>query len=217
MSIITLEYFEKGSLYIPNNPSLDVGGSNNNIQNDLQLFIDIYERELLINALGIVLYDAYLASPTSTKWVDLINGKTYSVNGKSYRWDGLLGANKQSLLAFYIYCQYLRNGSSIYTTTGVVVPDAANSQSYDPTPKYIHAYNKFIISYQGDLGDYNNCSNNPNVIINASGMVGLDYYGHRDSVFSNMYQYMTDQNTLEATSFPDFEFKFYYKENSWGV
>jgi len=217
MSIVTPEYFQTGSLFIPNNPSLNVGGSNNNFQNDLQLFIDIYEREIFINALGIVLYDEYEANPTDQKWFDLINGKTYSVSGKSYRWDGMLGANKQSLIAFYIYCQYLRNGSSIYTTTGVVLPDAANSQNYDPTPKYIDAYNKFISSYQGELNDYNGRYNNPNVIINASGMVGLDYYGSRDSNFSNMYQYMTDQNTLDDTSFPDFEFKFYYRENSWGI
>ena len=44
---------------------------------------------------------------------------------------------------------------------------------------------------------------------------GLDYYGSSRGNFANMYQYMTDQNTLDPTTFPDFEFKFYYRENSF--
>ena len=220
MSIVTPTYFQSGNLFIPNSDSMNAGGSPN-VQNDLQLFIDIYERELLINALGITLYEEFeaeLPNPTTQKWIDLLNGKTYSINGKSYRWDGLIGSNSQSLIAFYIYCQYLRNDSSIYATTGVVMADSANSVMSDPTSKYIDNYNRFIESYQGNYSDYN--TNNPSIIINASGMVGIDYYrsGNNNS-FVNMYQYMTDQNTLETDPqpFPDFEFKFYYRENSWGV
>lgn len=223
MSIIDTTYFLSGNLYIPNVTSIDLGDDDSpNVQNDLQLFIDIYERELLINALGITLYDEFEAElpiPTTQKWIDLLNGKTYSISGKSYRWDGLIGSNKQSLIAFYIYCQYLRNDSSIYTTTGVVKADAANSQMYSPTPKYIDNYNRFIKSYQGEYSDYYH-NNNPNIIFNASGMIGLDYYkNNQNNSFVNMYQYMTDQNTLETNPqpFPDFEFKFYYRENSWGV
>jgi len=221
MSIVTLDNFNSGILFIPNNRPKNAGGDNSNVQNSLQLFIDVFERELLINALGITLYEEFedeLPNPTTQKWIDLLNGKTYSINGKSYRWDGLTGANGQSLIAYYVYCQYLRNDQSIYTTAGVVLPDASNSQNADPTPKYISAYNRFIDSYQGDYNHNNNGSNNPNIIINNFGMIGLDYYGSRNNNFSNLYQYLTDQNTLNNPEpFPDFEFTFYHRENSWGV
>lgn len=221
MSIVTPEYFEKGNLFIPNNNNLNtVIPGVPNVDENLQLFIDVFERELLVNALGITLYDEFVAElpvPTTQKWIDLLDGVTYSTNGKSYRWDGLVGFEMQSLIAFYIYCQYLRNGSTVYTTTGTVLLNSANSQNVDPTPKYIVNYNNFLKRYQGDNHQY--CNNNPNVIINRSGMVGLDYSKTNNESFVNLYQYLTDQNTLTTNPepFPDFEFKFYYNENSWGV
>jgi hypothetical protein len=232
MSIVNTTYFQQGTLLIPNNDNIvvQVPGVPNS-GSDLQFFIDIYERYLLINALGITLYNelqaALLLLPfneeaTETapqKWIDLVNGKDYTISGKSYRWDGLTGMNSQSLIAFYIYCQYLRNNQSIYTTGGVVLTDSANSINVDPTPKYIFSYNNFVNKYQGELSDCYNRNNNPNIIINTSGNVGLDYYGKRENNFSNLYQYLTDQNTLDPTSFPDFNlhFKFYYRENTFGI
>ena len=220
MALIDTTYFQAGITFIPNNNNVNVeipgvpsSGS------DLQLFIDIHERELLINALGIVLYEEYESNPSETRWQELINGKTYEVNSNSYRWDGLLGSNKQSLIAFYVFCEYLRNNQSVYTTTGVVLPSAANSMDVDPTEKYMSCYTSFIKSYQGNYGYYNGCFdyNNPRVIVNCSGMVGLDYSRKSNDSFVNMYQYMTDQNTLDANTFPDFKFKFYQMHNSWGL
>lgn len=222
MSIIDLSYFQSGFAYIPNNNSLNVGESPN-VQNDLQLFIDVFERELLINALGISLYEeleAELPNPTSQKWIDLIDGKTYSISGNDYRWDGLVGYNQQSLIAFYIYCQYLRNDSSIYTTAGMVLTESVNSVNVSYTPKYINSFNKFINTYQGNYDQYSNhCNRLGNIVVNSSGMVGIDYYNHGNSSFVNLYQYLTDQNTLETDPqpFDGFEFKFYYRENSWGL
>lgn len=218
MSIVNLTYFQAGSLYIPNNNNLNVeidGVPNSG--NELQLFIDIYERELLINALGIDLYNDFqseLPAPTTQKWIDLLNGKDYSINGKNYRWDGLIGVNKQSLIAFYIYCKYLRNNQSVYTTAGVVLPNSANSENVDATPKYIFSYNNFINKYQGEIGEQDNYS----IITNCYGNIGLDYYvGSNKSYLVSMYQYMVNQNTLDDTNFPDLDFKFYYRENSWGI
>ena len=220
MAIIDDSYFNAGFLYIPNNNSLNVGESPN-VQNDLQLFIDVFERELLINALGITLYEeleAELPNPTSQKWIDLLDGKTYSINGEDKRWDGLKGNNKQSLIAFYVFCQYIRNDSSIYSTSGTVLTKSVNSVNVDPTPKYISSHNKFIERYQGHRED-NHGVNLGNIVINRSGMVGIDYYGSQNNSFVDMYQYLTDQNTLETDPqpFPDFKFKLYYRENSWGL
>lgn len=216
-TLINPTYFQSGNLFISNNSNLnaEISGVPNS-GSEIQLFIDIHERELLINALGIILYEQYESNSSETKWQELINGKTYTINEVGKRWDGLLGSNKQSLIAFYIYCQYLRNDQSTYTTTGVVKAKAANSEIVNPTEKYMYAFNQFITRYQGNH-DQDCRLNSPNIIINCSGMVGLDYYKQSKGSFVDMYTYMTDQNTIDPTTFPDFQFKFYKRENSWGL
>lgn len=212
--IIDSSYFDKGSLFIPNNKDLSaqpVGTPT--VQSDIDFFIDKYERELLYNALGVTLYNELKTANESTltgKWKDLVDGTDYTIDSKLYRWDGLKGYASQSLIAFYVYCQYLRNDQSTYTTTGIVKNTAANAENYDPTPKFIKAWNSFIIQYQAQFNGL------PEIIINRSGKVGLDFYGNKD-VKSSLYQYLTDANVLDPTAFPDFEFRFYESYNSFGI
>ena len=214
--LINSSYFEKGDLYIPNNTDINVGDVGITNQTDLDFYIVEYERELLINALGIVLYEEYLVAihnlnQADQKWTDLIDGVTYT-NPSSVvkRWEGLRGANKQSLVASFVYTKYLRNYNETFATTGVVRNDSKNATNYDATPKYIKAYNKFLRQYQAD--------NLPNPItyVNRFGTNGLDWYGSEDTTVS-LYQFLTDSNNLDSTSFPDFTFKFYAEQNSFGI
>ena len=214
--IIDATYFQSGLLYIPNNKDISAAPTGApSSQNELEVFIDNYERDLLINALGVPLFNLLTTAMddlpnADQKWQDLVNGTDYTINGKTYRWEGLKGYNKQSLIAFYVYCQYLRNDESTYTTTGVVQNTAKNATNYSPTGKYIKAWNCFIEQYQKDF------NYSPNVIINASGSIGLDYFNNNDSKRS-LFQYLTDANELDVTAFPDFEFKVYELENSLGI
>ena len=48
-------------------------------------------------------------------------------------------------------------------------------------------------------------------------MIGLDYSNQSSDSFVSMYKYMMDQNELEPTTFPEFKFKFYERDNSWGL
>ena len=214
--IIDATYFEKGILYIPNNKDISVSPVDApSTQSELEVFIDNYERDLLINALGVSLFNQLVLAMddlpnAEQKWQDLVEGLDYTVGGHSYRWEGLRGYNKQSVIAFYVYCHYLRNDESTYTTTGIVRSTAKNADNYDPTGKYIQAYNSFLEQYQKD---YNY---NPNVLINAFGGMGLDYYNNNDSTRS-LYQYLTDANELDVTSFPDFKFKVYESQTSLGI
>lgn len=214
--IIDATYFQKGILYIPNNKDISaapIGAPST--QSELDVFIDNYERDLLINALGVNLFNLLVTAmddlpSADQKWQDLVNGVDYTINSKTYRWEGLKGYNKQSLIAFYVYCQYLRNDESTYTTTGIVKNNSKNAENYDPTGKYIKAWNCFIEQYQKD---FTYC---PNIIVNAFGNVGLDYYGNNDSKRS-LFQYLRDANELDAEAFPDFEFKIYDVQTSLGI
>ncbi len=212
-TIIDNTYFEKGWLFIPNNKDTNAEPTASpSAQSEIDFFIEEYERELLLNALGVTLFNDLIANPSDQKWVDLIDGKDYTINSKTKRWNGLKGANKQSLIAFYVYCQYLRNDNSTYLTTGIAQNTANNAERSDPAPKFVKSWNRFLSQYQGNGYNYGY----PTVITNRSGMVGLDYYG-QDNVEVNMFQYLTDQNELTPTDFPDFEFKFYETYNTLGI
>lgn len=217
--IIDSSYFTNGELFIPNNKDLSARpvGSPSVIE-ALDTFIDKYERDLLLNALGVTLYNELISQFTNgelkidapQKWVDLVKGSEYTINGKTFIWDGLIGYAKNSLIAFYVYCNYMRNNETTYTTTGVVKNTAKNADNVSFTPKYIKAWNTFIEQYQSEFGS------DPRIIINYFGNVGLDYYSNKN-VKVSLYQYLLDQNDLDANSFPDFEFKFYETENSFGI
>lgn len=216
-NIIDTTYFEKGSLYIPNNKDVntDPTGSPTN-QTELDFFIVEYERQFLLNALGIVLYEelqiALADLPSADqKWRDLVEGVTYvNSQGVSKRWDGLQGFNKQSVIAFFVYTEYIRNYNETFATTGVVRSDSKNATNYDATPKFIKAYNNFLTQYQS------NNTSNPLIQVNGFGSVGVDWYGSEKSQVA-LYQFLVDSNELDDTSFPDFEFRFYPSLNSFGI
>lgn len=212
--IIDVSYFQKGSLYIPNSVNISASSSPNN-GGEIDFFIKKYERELLMNALGVTLYNELqvalgdIDNVAYAKWKALVNGEDYTINSKEYRYDGLKGYEKQSVIAFFVFMQYMRNDESVYTTTGTAKNKAKGAEIVSMTPKYIKVQNSFIEAYQKPS------INNPNVIVNRSGSFGLDYFGNDDAQRS-LYQYLCDKNELDENNFPDFMFKSYEVENSLG-
>lgn len=217
-NIIDSTYFEQGNLYIPNNKDLaaEPTGSPSAVT-DLDSFITKYERRLLINALGVTLYDLLQTAladlgAADQKWQDLVNGKNYTnPDGNVRRWNGLKGFDKQSVIAFYVFTEYLRNDNETYTTTGVVKSEAANASIVDATPKFIKAYNEFLKAYQGS-----GIISEPVVLVNGFGSVGYDWFGN-DDVEVSLFRYLTDSNELVANTYPDFEFRFYGHLTSAGI
>lgn len=215
-NITDITYFERGSTYVPNNKNIGVEpvGSPTN-QTELDYYITEYERDLLLNALGVTLYDelqADLPGLAIPKWEKLVNGETYTdSNGNVKIWNGLVGINKQSAISFYIFVEYLRNYDDTFSTVGTIKNTAKNATNISATPKYIKAYTQFIETYQGSLNQ------SPTVIYNGRGMIGFDYSGNGKSEVS-LYQYLLDSNALDETAFPNFEefFKFYRMQNSKG-
>ena len=208
-------YYLKGINFIPNAVDISASSDSPSQESELDYFIGICERQLMLDALGVTLFNEFTTAMAdlpnaAQKWQDLVNGATYSLNDREYLWDGLRGYNKNSLVASYIFCEFLRNDESTYTTTGIAQNKAKNAHNYSYTPKYIAAWRNFIKGYQAQA----QCD--PVIIRDHFGIVGLDYYQNNDSIVS-LYRFLTDQNELDATAFPDFIFKFYENQNSLGI
>ena len=208
-------YYLKGINFIPNAVDISASSDSPSQESELDYFIGICERQLMLDALGVTLFKEFTTAMANLpnaaqKWQDLVGGATYTLDGKEYLWEGLRGYNKNSLVASYIFCEFLRNDESTYTTTGIAQNKAKNAHNYSYTPKYIAAWRNFIKGYQAQA----QCD--PVIIRDHFGIVGLDYHQNNDSVVS-LYRFLTDQNELVATAFPDFEFKFYENQNSLGI
>lgn len=160
--IIDSSYFLNKMVFIPNAVAQPSIGSNApSIIDTLNGEIEYKEKELLISILG---YDQYIELSQQfievagvwywidtplQKWVDLVDGKG---NWKGLRYT--IGGNKISLIANYIFCHYLEQDYSTYTTTGVVILDSANSTLVNPIQKITIAWNDFVRQLNG-LNRYN--------------------------------------------------------------
>lgn len=139
-----MTYFT-GDLFIPN-----IGKNKSSVvssNTDFQYYIDQFEREILIKALGVRLYNEFISNidtdPQSPnygnvdpsadqQWKDLLNGSTYS----DKVWRGLryeVGTRKLSLMAYYVFYKYLEEKHIQRTTLGVVKADAENANVVNPS------------------------------------------------------------------------------------
>lgn len=222
--IIDNTYFQQGELYLPNARTVDADAGTSTTQvPKINTFISEFVRELLINALGVTNYNTLkgiidantLGDVGNEKWAALVNGEDYTnPDGIDMRWDGLKGFSKtNSVLAYYVFCKYLRDEDVLYTTTGTVKDISKNAVSVSATPKYVNAWNKFIKLYQGGY----QYVDTPRLIVNYAGEFGFDYYQQREGVFVSLMQYVYDKNVDDATNFPDAPMKLYEVKNSMGL
>lgn len=224
--IVDNKFFNKPEVYIPNNT--DVGAQpvgNQSVKSDLDVIIEKYERVLLLDALGVTLYNELQTalkniSTAAQKWKDLVQGADYTINNQVYRWDGLQGYNNDSLIAYFIYTQYLVNDELTYTTTGMVRNEASNAITAPFNTKYVRAWNNFTQMYQADLYRYSNRCYNFYKRNNwyLSYWESLEVYRNINvNVKASLWQFLNDSNTLDATAFPDFQFKVYAPCNRFGI
>jgi len=124
---------------------------------DLLKSITVYEKEVLIDLLGYALYtdlQAAIALPYTTgdKWDKLINGDEFSftLNGEtiSVKWEGLLGFQKKSLIAYYVYFLHRRKRASYMSGSKTEVEaDAENSVNVQLHDKLTYIWNEFVKLY----------------------------------------------------------------------
>lgn len=145
--IVDLTYFQKEPLYLPN---ISTTGINDNEK--YQTFIDKYEFQFLLTALGFDLAKELLEQfetngdfkPTAAqKWKDLVDGKD--------NWRGLRfvqSTHKFSMIANYIYCQYLYDTDIKLTTTGSVTSDIEKGNRVTNWYKVVDAWRDMMKQYQ---------------------------------------------------------------------
>jgi hypothetical protein len=81
------------------------------------------ERDILIQLLGYDLAKLVLAYDSSTspqRIKDIVEGKEYTEGSYTVKWNGLKNSQKVSLLAYYIYIEYLQNNAVTFQNVGAV-------------------------------------------------------------------------------------------------
>lgn len=109
------------------------------------------EEEILRKIMGHALYDRMIAEafyiPT-TEWSGFVDGSSYVLSGKTYKWAGL-----RKLLIPVLYAYRTRDTYDNHTDTGVNEAKVENATPISPVQRITRAYSKFVHMY----GE--NCSN----------------------------------------------------------
>lgn len=212
--IINSTYFNAPPLLLPNitnNPT--VTGNTPSLKNQLDATIERVEFDVLNRALGYEQYNEFTGfldaggeiEPTAPqKWKDLLLGKD---EWMGLRWQ-LSVNNKQSLLAYAVYAEMLKNQKQAFTSVGVVVPEAANSVTVNPTETYVTIWNTFVSMYQG------NCEHK---YLNYWNPIFFEWNGYPyiqgTDDFVSLRQFLANNPSDYDSSF----FKFYHIKNSLGL
>lgn len=148
--LIDYTYFERGNIKIP---QFDDSGA---VQSELEFYIDKYEKVYLISLLGYDLYKAFMddfsgGTPQTQKYLDLLNGKDYTIdyngNSQTVHWNGLKNSDKESLLAYFVYYWYMRSTTQPNTGTGVIMNANENSEVMSAGRKMALAWNSALELY----------------------------------------------------------------------
>ena len=163
--------------------------SNNGIETKLDDYISIYVIDFLQKLLGVDfedlkanITDGVLASGAPQKWLDLVNGKTYTKDGKTYIWRGLLyqnGSVKLSILANVVYCSLMHD---LATGNGQISVDVKSSRMLVPRKNYVEVWNEIA-------NQFNQSVDLQPKISFINGVKFTDYYGE---ISDNGYRTLTD-------------------------
>jgi len=133
MSIISPTIFSSAELKLP----ID------NI-NDIQVYIDKHEPDILRQILGYSLYKAFItgldvATPDQ-KWIDLRDGSEYTdSSGDLEKYDGI-----SIIIADYVYYKIISNIQNNPTDSGVVSAELENAKITSPRTKLVFAWNDMV-------------------------------------------------------------------------
>ena len=215
-TITDATYYQTGIKFIPNTKLSGTpvaGVPVNNTIKELNSFIVDNERVLLLSFLSIELYDELIIAlndidNADIKWQNLVKGCDYIKEGITYRFDGLRGYNLNSFVANYIFCKYLENDNSYYSTSGVVKIKESNAETFNPTRKYIDNYNAFLDKYQDDYCTY------PTYYLDNGIVVGIDYYGQNGNKKTVTLETFLRDNEAD---YEGYEFTRFERLNSFGI
>ena len=204
MYLIDKTYFN-GILNVPN-----IYEVNSDELDNLNMNIDKYARLFMQEFLGVNLFldfDSHLTggvlnSNAPQKWKDLVNGVVYTLNGKTFKWKGLIyseGAINISLLANFVY--YYSYQNSVNSSIGQVVINPRNATNVNPSEHLSQVWNEFVSMYQQySLPNAQQYYNN--------GVIFMDYFNGNTSGFVSLLQFVTDKKSdYESIVAPCLNFK----------
>jgi hypothetical protein len=114
---------------------------------DIDLFITKFEKEVLIYLLGQELYNLVINNSTVAPYKNLIEGIEYSIQWegetKKVTWVGFKNTGKESLIAYYVYCQYMKYRVTSTQSIGEVKRKVENSFIVSAVHKIFSAWAKF--------------------------------------------------------------------------
>lgn len=155
------ETYLSGILHIPNIAEPE---PNNRSAVILSEVIENSEREVLSFAFGWKMWEDFKTKYRSNNLSEaekyIIDGHTYTRDGKTYHWNGLKPKDyKKSLLADIIYCRYHERRITQTTEFGEVGMDVKIGNRTSMTPKLVDAWNNFIAGlssaqYAGGISGY---------------------------------------------------------------
>lgn len=215
--IIDGSYFVN-DIYLPQ-VGRDASTVANNREN-LDGFIYDREPEILEMGLGSSLYNEFngqftdaekLREDADQKWKDLLNGKQY-VNGNiEYNWRGLIyerAGRPMSLIAYYVYYWYVKDGVTHTSNLGVVKPEAKNARPADPTHKLTDAWRKFHAMYGGYDGFRNYFRGY------VKGVWYEDYFtGTNNTRDVSLYEFLSHNQD----AYPNWVFTPIENKTAWGI
>lgn len=209
-NIINLTYF-KHNLFIPLAEEMSSIPSSQSAPNNvdaLQTLIDALEKYILINALGVSVYNELQTALDDLDnadqiWKDLINGCEY--DGKI--WIGLKEDN--SLLANAIFSEFLQSDSNgFYTSLGIAKPKPTESGLVTPKTKIVSTYNTFLTKYQSDY----KCISD---VYETSYGTFVDYYGNNEETYVSLYKFLKDKEADYGVDMT--KFKIYQPINTFWI
>lgn len=124
----------------------------NKAEDKLNDYISIYVVDFLQGLLGLSDYEdlnsninaGQLIPLAPQKWLDFVNGKTYTNDGKTYRWEGIIflrGSVKMSILTNIVYCKLMVD---LFSNNGKATITTKNSIQSIPKQNFVEAYNEIV-------------------------------------------------------------------------
>lgn len=113
---------------------------------DIAGWIDRLEGDLIREIVGVELGNLILeySEASNQRIKDIVEGVDFEVDGINYHWNGLVNDNKKSLIAYYVYTQYLRNNITFTTGTGERKAKNENSHNANQSIKYWRAHQRYM-------------------------------------------------------------------------
>jgi hypothetical protein len=210
-NILTIASFQKANeLNIPLAISVPNSASNVSPNETARLteLITVIEKSILLNALGVELYNLLQTAladldNADQRFKDLVNGLTY--DGKV--WEGL--DNDYSLLAYRVYEMFVTQTNDSLSAIGVTKVNGENQALFTPKYRIANANQKFIAKYQGEYLMHPKR-------YNVSGIDFIDWFGYGDETEVSLYRFLFDKQTDYPEWKPEF-FKAYDVKNSFGL